>query len=258
MPFANAHVVVRQSAEKALDLDPMLPDAHIAAGWMYTHDHEWGKAEESFRQAIKLNPSLTQAYTNYSISTLQPLRRFDEAIDILRTALRNDPLSLEVLREIGTAQLYAGRYRDAIETLQQLVAVDHDFPFAELYLGRALAFAGRPAEALVLLERIDGRHLGRFQAPHTKRSIWLVLPYVMVGRRAEAEALAAEHDDSAASLAVAYAALGDRDRMVEALERVAVVEPHHLGRILLQPEIAATFDDPRLAALRARFDLIAR
>jgi TolB-like protein/Tfp pilus assembly protein PilF len=258
MPFAEAHVVVRQAAEKALDFDPMLPEAHVAAGWMYTHDHDWGKAEESFRKAIALNPSLTQAYTNYSISTLQPLRRFDEAIASLRTALRNDPLSLEVLREIGTAQLYAGRYREAIETLQRVVAVDHDFPFAELHLGRALTFAGRPAEGLVLLERIDGRHLGRFQAPHTKRSIWLVLPYVMTGRRAEAQAVTAEHHDSAASLAVAYAALGDRDRMIEALERVAVVEPHHLGRILLQPEIAAHLGDARLATLRARFKLIAR
>jgi hypothetical protein len=77
----------------------------------------------------------------------------------------------------------------------------------------------------------------------------------MTGRRAEAEMLAAEHEASASSLAVIYAALGDKDRAFEALERVAVVEPHHVGRILLQPEIAGLRDDPRLVVLRKRFNL---
>jgi hypothetical protein len=77
----------------------------------------------------------------------------------------------------------------------------------------------------------------------------------MVGRRAEAETLVAEHEDSDSSLAVIHAALGNADRMFGALERMAVAEPHHIGRILLQPEIASYRSDPRLRAFRARFNL---
>jgi hypothetical protein len=55
-------------------------------------------------------------------------------------------------------------------------------------------------------------------------------------------------------LAVIHAALGHTDRMFDALERTAVAEPHHIGRILLQPEIAARRADPRLTAFRTRFN----
>jgi TolB-like protein/DNA-binding winged helix-turn-helix (wHTH) protein/Flp pilus assembly protein TadD len=255
LSFAVAHPVLRAAAVKALEVDPLLAEAHAAMGWVYSHEHDWANAQRSFERAIELNPSLTQTYTNYSISTLQPMRKFDEALAIMRTAQRNDPLSLEVLREIGTLQLYAGRYAQSIDTLQRVVTIDREYPFAELYLARALTFAGRVPEALPLLERIDGRHLGRFKAPRGQRSVWLAQAYVVAGRRAEAEELLADHADSDSSLAVIHAALGNTGRMFEALERMAASQPHHVGRILLQPEIAARGAEPRLTAFRARFNL---
>ncbi len=255
LSFAEVHPKLRSAAMRARALDPLLAEAHAAMGWVYSHEHDWVNAERSFEAAIKRNPSLTHIYANYSISTLQPLGNFAEALKVLQVALRNDPKSLEVLREIGTVQLYAGRYSDAIDTFQRIVDIDRAFPFALLYLGRALTFAGKPAEAAVALEAIDGRDLGRFMAPRTKRSVWLAKPYVVLGRRAEAETLVAEHEDSDSSLAVIHAALGDTERMFEALERMAVNEPHHIGRIVLQPEIAAHAADPRFMAFRTRFKL---
>ena len=62
---------------KARELDPLLAEAHTGMGWVFSHEHDWANAEKSFQQAIQLNPSLTQTYTNYSISTLQPLGKFD-------------------------------------------------------------------------------------------------------------------------------------------------------------------------------------
>ena len=107
LPFDVAHPVLRAAAVKARELDPLLAEAHAGMGWVFSNEHDWANAEKSFQQAIQLNPSLTQTYTNYSISTLQPLGKFDQALAILRVALRNDPLSLEVLREIGTVQFCA-------------------------------------------------------------------------------------------------------------------------------------------------------
>ena len=77
----------------------------------------------------------------------------------------------------------------------------------------------------------------------------------MTGRRAEAATLAAEHADSPSNLATIYASLGDKDRAFEALERVAVVQPHHVGKILINPEMTVLRGDPRLTALRERFGL---
>ena len=141
-------------------------------------------------------------------------------------ALRNDPLSLDVQREIGVVQFFNGRYAEAIETLQRVREVEPDFPFVENFLGRALTFAGRLAEAVPVLESLDGHHLGRVKAPKARRAPWLAQAYVMSGRRAEAETMIAEHAGSHSGLAIIYAALGDKDRTFEELERVAVVQPH--------------------------------
>ena len=88
----------------------------------------------------------------------------------------------------------------------------------------------------------------------------MVLAYVGLGMRAEAEALAAEHVEDASTppstLAVMYTALGDKDRAFEALERTAVIEPQRLPILLAYPEMAALRGDPRLAALRQRFRLL--
>jgi Tetratricopeptide repeat len=134
-------------------------------------------------------------------------------------------------------------------------AVESDFPFVETWLGRALTFAGRLPEALPMLEGTDGRHLGRFKRPRPRRSPWLAQAYVMTGRRAEAATLAAEFADSPSNLATIYASLGDKDRAFEALERVAVVRPHHVGKILMNPEMTVLRGDLRLTALRERFGL---
>ena len=109
-----------------------------------------------------------------------------------------------------------------------------------------------------MLEGLDGSNLGRFKAAGARRSPWLAQAYVMAGRREEAQALVAEHAGSTPSLVIIYTALGDRPRALDALERVAATQPHHLGRMLLAPELAPLRGDSRVAALRKKFNLPAQ
>jgi len=85
----------------------------------------------------------------------------------------------------------------------------------------------------------------------------MVLAYVALGMRAEAEALAAAHlaDAPPSTLAVIYTALGDKDRAFEALNRAAIDEPHRLPILLAYPEMAPLGGDPRLVVLRQRLRL---
>jgi serine/threonine-protein kinase len=258
LPFEPAQSIMRAAASQARDLDPKLADAQAALGWVYSREFDWENAERAFERAMDLNPNLTGTYTGYSISTLQPQGKLAEALRVLRLAQHNDPLSLDVQREIGGVQLLAGQFEEAIDTFQRVRAVDPDFPFVQVNLGRALLFAGRVPEALPLLEGLDGRNLGRFKDPRAKRAPWLAQAYVLTGRRAEAASLAVEHTNSSSAMAVIHAALGDSARAFDALERMAVSEPHHVGRMLLTPELAALRGDPRFAALRARLNLPAQ
>ena len=240
IPFETAYPIMRPAAVKALQLDPRLAEAHAAMGWVYSYERDWVNAEKAFQQAISLNPTLTQTYTSYSISTLQTLQKYDEALRLLQVASRHDPLSLDVQREIGQVQLFSGRYAEAIDTFERVSEIEPDFPFVQPYLARALMWAGRVEEGLRLLEPGD---------------VSLAYAYVMTGRRAEAEKLAAEWERYPFRLAIIAAALGNTDRAIEAVERTAVSEPHRVGRLLIHSELAPFRDHPRVAALRKKFGL---
>jgi serine/threonine-protein kinase len=253
VPFEPFQSIIRRAALRARDLDPLLADAHAALGWMYAREYDWANAERAFKRAIAINPSLTQAYTSYSVSTLQPLGRLDEALRVLQAALDDDPLSLDVQREIGGVHLLAGRYDDAISTFRQINLADPDFPFVATHLGRALTFAGRIPDARSIRGQ-GGVNLGRFRPEGPGGGPWRVHAYVMSGRRAEAEALAATQA-TASGQAISSAVLGHNDRAFDALERMAATHAHNVGRVLILPELAGLHGDPRMRALRARFNL---
>src|SRR5207249_2284678 len=57
MEPGEAEPKMRVAAEKATELDPLLPEANRVMGLVYMRDHEWNTAEKSFRRAIELNPN---------------------------------------------------------------------------------------------------------------------------------------------------------------------------------------------------------
>ena len=75
MPVSKAQGLMRTAALKALELDPDLAEAHAAMGIVSARDLDWPASQREFQQAIALNPSLSQVYTNYSFFTLRPLRQ---------------------------------------------------------------------------------------------------------------------------------------------------------------------------------------
>ena len=79
--------------------------------------------------------------------------------------------------------------------------------------------------------------------------------YARAGRRDEAEKLAAAVSSNPFQQAVIFGGLGDKDRTLEALDRMAVVGPFRIGRILTWPELALLRGDPRLKALRKKVGL---
>lgn len=238
--FEEAYPIMRREARKALDLHAMQAEAHAAMGWVYAYEHDWANAEQSFQRAIDLNPALTLAYTSYSISTLQPQEKYDEALRLLAIAERYDPHSNDVQREIGQIHFYAGRYPEAVETFQRIAGRDPEFPFVAIYLARALTLVGRTSEAFPLLE-----------PGYPSRA----LAHVRSGERADAERLARQWSHHPYQSTVIAAALGETDRAIESLERTAVAEPHRIGRLLIEPELAPLREHPRVLAIRERLGL---
>ncbi len=258
IPADKAQGLMRAAAFKALELDSDLADAHAAMGIVAARDLDWSSSQRDFQEAIALNPSLSQVYTNYSFFTLRPLRRFEEAEQLLKVALKSDPLSLDVWREMGQLYFTIGRYDEAIDLLHRVRAVDPEFPAADVVLARALACSGRVNEALALYDAIESH--GATGIPTASRPPegvphYRAYAYVKAGRRSDAEQLAAENDQYPYRATIIYASLGDADRAFEALQRTADREPQRIPLLLTWPEMASLRGDPRFAAIQKRFGL---
>jgi tetratricopeptide (TPR) repeat protein len=237
---------MQATAEKAIELDPLLAEAHAALGMTYARLGQWQQAEQRFRRAIELDASSSTTRTDFAMSLLLPLGRVDEAVREMRAAERADPLSSAVHIFFGYALLAAGRYEEAAQDCQR---ASSDDPLKNECLGRARAHEGKFGDAISLL------------ANSTNNWGYLAYAYGKAGRRAEAGKLLADapelypNNRGGFQYALAFAGLGDKEQTVAQLERMANLGPVRLGRDLTYPEFALVRGDPRVKALRKKVGL---
>jgi TolB-like protein/DNA-binding winged helix-turn-helix (wHTH) protein len=95
-------VLEEQAAQRALELDPDLPEAHQAMGAMFLIDRwDWAGADRETLRAISLNPQDGDLYY-LRACLLQAVNREAEAIDLGRKTMEIDPFS----RPYALASLY--------------------------------------------------------------------------------------------------------------------------------------------------------
>jgi TolB-like protein/Tfp pilus assembly protein PilF len=236
---------MRVAAEKAIQLDPLLAEAHDALGMGYARDAKWEQAEKSFRRAIELDPSDSQAYLHFANYLLWPLGRIDEALKQLSLGERADPLAPPIHAVRAHVLMSAGRNDEAAGDCEKLPA---DSAFKSNCLGQARLFQGRIDEAIQILETAIN------QGDNTASGI-LGCAYARAGRREEAEKLAADSSLRPLGQAQIYASLGDKDRAFGALDRAAVAGPVRMGRMLGFQGYSQIRGDPRMKALRKKLGL---
>lgn len=131
----GALAAAKESAQKALQLDDSLAEAHtsLAAVKILT-DWDWTGAEREFRRALVLNPNLAQAHHWYGNLLLGPEGRHDEAIAQLQRAAELDPLSPIIAADTGFAYYLAGRHDLALQKYQQVLSTNPDFLPVHFYL----------------------------------------------------------------------------------------------------------------------------
>jgi TolB-like protein len=108
------------AADRALQLDPDLPEAHVTlalsnlfARW------DWAATELELKQALALNPKHAVAHAVYALY-LATAWRFDESLVEARMARDLDPLSIFNNIGVAWAHHFAGRHRDAIHEALRL------------------------------------------------------------------------------------------------------------------------------------------
>src|SRR5207248_2533972 len=101
MPAKESIPRARAAAEKALELDPSLAEAHtVLAVIEDTYDLDWASAQREYQRAIDLKPSYSTAHLWYSRG-LGTRGFFQQAIEEVQRAADLDPLSLITTTDVG-------------------------------------------------------------------------------------------------------------------------------------------------------------
>ena len=144
---------MREAARKAVELDPLLAEAHEALGSMYARDAQWQISEKSFRRALELDPNDSSLRSEFVSTLLMPLGRIEESVVESRLAERSDPLSADIQRILAHILFIAGRFDEAIKHCAK--------PCLD-----ALYLTGSASEAIPILEeRLRGDRSARGSAP---------------------------------------------------------------------------------------------
>ncbi|MCK4412779.1 MAG: protein kinase [Candidatus Eisenbacteria sp.] len=153
-PRAGRQVLsrARVAAEKALELDETLSEAHTSLAFVREWDWDWAGAEAEYRRAIELNPGYPTAHQWYGWY-LSVIRRHEEGIAEGRQALELDPISPIVGTALGGMYTLARRFDEAIALLRKVLEMEPGFPAALHALARTYLEMERYPEAMAQLHK---------------------------------------------------------------------------------------------------------
>ncbi|MGH9641758.1 MAG: protein kinase domain-containing protein, partial [Terriglobales bacterium] len=113
MNYSEAGPKGMAEAEKALQLDPNLGEAHTVLAADKATQFDWQGSEQEFKRALELNPNDATTHYVYARTCLMPQARYDEAVAEFRKALALDPFSGIINTNFGVLLSEAGRPVDA-------------------------------------------------------------------------------------------------------------------------------------------------
>jgi DNA-binding winged helix-turn-helix (wHTH) protein/Tfp pilus assembly protein PilF len=214
--FARA----RGYAEKALSLDPDSSEAHAALGLIALNQKDMTKAMSELQHAIALDPGYGPAREWYGVA-LVGQGQLREGFSELKQASDLDPLSVATTAWLGSAAYYDRRFHDAIAYSQQALELSPQRTDALTTMGEAYEAEGNITRAIEVFKQ----YAASSEYTRAEGAALLAHAYAIAHRYPEARAELAyarahARDVEPADLAVAAAALGDRNVAFTFLRRM--------------------------------------
>jgi TolB-like protein/DNA-binding winged helix-turn-helix (wHTH) protein/Flp pilus assembly protein TadD len=223
-----------EAAERAIELDPDLPEAHAAKAQILMHLLRWEWAEQEFQRAIVLDPSYAPARYLYA-QLLASRGRCAGADEEGRQGMAVDPRGAIATHVAGVALYYCREYDRALPLIRKGLELDPKHIWSHYRIGLILEQRGESDAAIAEFERIGVR-------------VRAAYAYGRAGRTAEARQIirttleSPGAESQAYYLAGAYVGLGEHDEALKWLETAVRAQVY---------DVIFMHADPRLDPLRS-------
>jgi len=236
------------AAQRALDLDPNLAEAHTAMARLKgSYEWDWSTSEEHLRRAIELNPNDGDAHLTLG-THLARHGRLEEGIAELKKAVAVDPLADQYIVQLGRLFMFNHQYTEAIEQMQKGYEIAPNRTSGRSNLVFAYWLNGMYQEAIVESEKRDSLRGN----PNSRMTTFY--RHLASGNRIEAMRTVAQGQSSMGK-ARRYAILSEKDLAIEWLTQAADERDNTATWAKVDPFFDPLRDDPRFHDLLRRMNL---
>ena len=249
VPNAESRSRAMSAAKRAVQLDPLLPEAHASlASVREVYEWDWDGAEREYRTAIHLNPSYSTAH-HWLAMLLARLGRFEEARKEIDIARKLDPLSPAIAAAAANIDYYAGDYPRSLGEARAALGLDEAFLQARVQLALSLAMSGDAESALRELQPARGAPTAAAAEAIIRAREGNVDAAGAFLRAAEARP---DAQANGYAIAAVRMAIGDRDGAMQWLRAAADTHSFWLASVAVDPAFAPLRGDPRFRELLTR------
>jgi tetratricopeptide (TPR) repeat protein len=126
----------KDAADRALEIDPDLPEVHRALGWYYDRCHQdYERALKEYSVAANVRPNDGELL-GYIALVHRRQGQSQEAVTVAEEAVELDPQSYNNLFTLANAYSFERRHQEAAEMIDRAIAVAPDRPGAYIYKWR--------------------------------------------------------------------------------------------------------------------------
>lgn len=217
-PRNEAVPLAKAAAEKAVELDNTLAEAHYALALVRTWtEWDWESAETEFQQAFKLKPNYPEAHAYYA-HFLAHMGHTDESLLYMEKALECDPLNPLFHALYSMVLFYNRRFDDALAAASTAQEMFPGIPIAGSLKQHVFIAKGMQDELLTyqrqsyspefLVELERGLERGGYEGAQRAIADLLASRYGKPGRRVRAHVIAYQ-----------YLAAGDYEQAIDWFEK---------------------------------------
>jgi TolB-like protein/tetratricopeptide (TPR) repeat protein len=251
-PALESFHKAKTAARQAVRLQPDLGEGYASLAHVRLHDWDWVGLESDFRQAVELDPGYAIAHYWYA-EYLMAMGRTREAVDRVEHGWELDPLNSVINASVGMIRYLAHNYDGALVALRRGLEIDPTHYVSYLRVGLVCLQKNLPNEAIDAMRQAVTHSGGS-----TEALAGLAQAHAVTGDKLAMERIVKELGESADryvspyNVARVYAAIDDKQRALEWLERAYREHNPDLIELTREPSFAGLHSDAKFRELVER------